>query len=63
MTVVLYGYWRSLATFRVRAALNLKGVRYTETIVDWRRVSSSAKRSTASTRSTLCRCSSTPGCG
>lgn len=34
MTVVLYGYWRSLASFRVRAALNLKRVRYTETVVD-----------------------------
>ncbi len=34
MTVVLHGYWRSLATFRVRAALNLKGVPYTEKIVD-----------------------------
>jgi maleylacetoacetate isomerase len=34
MTVVLYGYWRSLATFRVRAALNLKGVPYRETIID-----------------------------
>jgi maleylacetoacetate isomerase len=34
MTVVLYGYWRSLASFRVRAALNLKGVPYREQIVD-----------------------------
>lgn len=34
MSVVLYGFWRSLATFRVRAALNLKGIDYTETIVD-----------------------------
>lgn len=34
MSVVLYGFWRSLATFRVRAALNLKGLDYTETIVD-----------------------------
>jgi maleylacetoacetate isomerase len=34
MSIVLYGYWRSLATFRVRAALNLKGVAYTESIVD-----------------------------
>jgi maleylacetoacetate isomerase len=34
MTIILHGYWRSLATFRVRAALNLKGVPYTEKIVD-----------------------------
>lgn len=34
MSLVLYGFWRSLATFRVRAALNLKGLDYSETIVD-----------------------------
>ena len=34
MSIVLYGFWRSLATFRVRAALNLKALDYTETIVD-----------------------------
>jgi maleylacetoacetate isomerase len=34
MSLVLYGFWRSLATFRVRAALNLKGLSYTERSVD-----------------------------
>lgn len=34
MTIELFGFWRSLATFRVRAALNLKGLAYTETSVD-----------------------------
>lgn len=34
MAIVLYGYWRSLATFRVRIALNLKRIAYTETTVD-----------------------------
>lgn len=34
MTVLLYGFWRSLATFRVRAALNHKGIDYRETLVD-----------------------------
>jgi maleylacetoacetate isomerase len=34
MSVVLYGYWRSLATFRVRAALNFKGIDYTESVID-----------------------------
>ena len=34
MSVILHGYWRSLATFRVRAALHLKGVDFREVTVD-----------------------------
>ena len=34
MALVLYGFWRSLATYRVRAALNVKGIAYEERIVD-----------------------------
>ena len=30
----LYGYWRSLASLRVRIALNLKGVKFEETPID-----------------------------
>jgi maleylacetoacetate isomerase len=32
--IKMYGFWRSSAAFRVRAALNLKGLAYDETMVD-----------------------------
>jgi maleylpyruvate isomerase len=34
MSVTLYGFWRSLAAFRVRAALHYKEVPFTEKIID-----------------------------
>lgn len=34
MAMKLYGFWRSLATYRVRAALALKGVRFEETSIN-----------------------------
>ena len=34
MSLQLYGFWRSLAAYRVRAALHLKGVRFEEISVN-----------------------------
>ena len=36
MTLTLHGYWRSTASYRVRIALNLKGVAYTQATHDLR---------------------------
>ena len=34
MKVTLYGYWRSLAAYRVRVALNLKGIPFEEVSIN-----------------------------
>jgi maleylacetoacetate isomerase len=34
MTMKLYGFWRSIATYRVRVALRLKGIAFEETSID-----------------------------
>jgi maleylpyruvate isomerase len=34
MTIQMYGFWRSIATFRVRVALKLKDLRFDETSID-----------------------------
>ena len=32
--IKMYGFWRSPASFHVRAALNMKGVAYEERVID-----------------------------
>ena len=34
MSIQIYGFWRSIASFRVRVALRLKGLTFEETPID-----------------------------
>ena len=63
MAVVLYGFWRSLATYRVRAALNLKGIDYTDASSPWARASNCSLLTGTSIPRVPCPCWNTTASG
>ena len=60
---VLYDYWRSSASYRVRIALNLLGIGYDTVPVDLLAKSTSRRTIWRAIRKVRCRCSTSTGCG
>ena len=60
---VLYDYWRSSASYRVRIALNLLGIGYETVPVDLLAKEQKSAEHLARNPQGLCRCSTSTGCG